>query len=154
MMLPYFDCVRFHIIDPGMHNLFTGSAKHIIRNIWLDNSSPVIDKKSLEQMQNKIDSIEVPSIVGRLPKKIINSCGGFPADQWKTWTTIYSIFALWDILPEDDLKVWRNFVLACSLICTPIITETKARLDLVLYNILFVKMWRWLAIFILLDWLK
>lgn len=39
MMLPYFDCVRFHIIDP-MHNLFTGTAKHIMKNIWLDNSSP------------------------------------------------------------------------------------------------------------------
>ena len=27
MKLPYFDCVRFTVIDP-MHNLFTGTAKY------------------------------------------------------------------------------------------------------------------------------
>lgn len=127
MMLPYFDCVRFHIIDP-MHNLFTGSAKHIMRNIWLEASEPVIDKKSLDSIQEKINKVSVPSSVGRLPKKIANSYGGFTADQWKTWTIIYSLYALWDILPKQDLEVWREFVLACSYICTPIITETKARL--------------------------
>ena len=35
MLLPYFDYVRFHIIDP-IHNLFTGTAKHVMKNIWLD----------------------------------------------------------------------------------------------------------------------
>ncbi|XP_020894762.2 uncharacterized protein LOC110233779 [Exaiptasia diaphana] len=127
MMLPYFDCVRFHIIDP-MHNLFTGTAKHVMRNIWLESSSPIIEKKDLENIQKKIDKIDVPSSVGRLPKKIVNSYGGFTADQWKVWTIIYSIFSLWDILPNQDLEVWRSFVLACSFLCTPIITETKARL--------------------------
>ncbi|KXJ06347.1 hypothetical protein AC249_AIPGENE12530 [Exaiptasia diaphana] len=54
MMLPYFDCVRFHIIDP-MHNLFTGTAKHMMKNVWLDESSQVIDRKKLEKIQKKID---------------------------------------------------------------------------------------------------
>ena len=44
MSLPYFNCVRFHITDP-MHNLFTGMAKHVMKNIWLDNDNPVIKKK-------------------------------------------------------------------------------------------------------------
>ena len=34
LQLPYFDCVRYHVIDP-MHNLFLGTVKHIMKNIWL-----------------------------------------------------------------------------------------------------------------------
>ena len=40
MQLPYFDCVRFHVIDP-MHDLFIRIAKHIMRNIWLDSNKPL-----------------------------------------------------------------------------------------------------------------
>ena len=32
------------------------------------------------------------------------------------------------VLPEPDLELWRYFVLACSYICSPVITETKAML--------------------------
>ena len=28
--LEYFDCVRFHVIDP-MHNLFLGTAKYVFK---------------------------------------------------------------------------------------------------------------------------
>ena len=31
MHLPYFDCVRFHVIDP-MHNLFLGTSKYMMKN--------------------------------------------------------------------------------------------------------------------------
>ena len=34
--LPYYDSIRFAIIDP-MHNLFLGTAKHIM-TIWKDNN--------------------------------------------------------------------------------------------------------------------
>ena len=34
IVIEYFDCVCFHIVDP-MHNLFLGTAKHIMKNIWL-----------------------------------------------------------------------------------------------------------------------
>lgn len=40
MQLPYFDCVRFHVIHP-MHKLFVRTAKHITRNIWLDSDKPL-----------------------------------------------------------------------------------------------------------------
>ena len=32
--LLYFDPVRMSIIDP-MHNLFLGTAKHVLKNIWI-----------------------------------------------------------------------------------------------------------------------
>jgi len=127
MSLPYFDCVRFHIIDP-MHNLFTGTAKHIMKNVWLDTEAPLLNKNHLNAIQVKIDKVKAPSSVGRMPKKIANSYGGFTADQWKNFTILYSVFALWNILPAPDLQLWQDFVMACSLFCAPVITETKAML--------------------------
>ena len=125
MLLPYFDCVRFHIIDP-MHNLFTATAKHLMKNIWLDGDNPLLKKNDLSAIQEKLDKIKAPSGIGRMPRKIVNSYGGFTADQ--TFTTLFSIYALYDILPEPDLELWRQFVLACSFICSPVITEARALL--------------------------
>lgn len=127
MQLPYFDCVRFHIIDP-MHNLFTGTAKHVMRNIWLDSDKPLLDKKDLLQVQEKLDKLKVPASVGRMPKKIKNCYGGFTADQWKSFTILFSVYALWNILPNNDLELWRDFVFACLHLCSSVITETKATL--------------------------
>ena len=127
MLLPYFDCVPFHVIDP-IDNLFTGTAKHIMKNVWLDVEKPVLDKKDLDKDQDKMDKLKVPAGVGRMPKKIENSYGGFTADQWKSFTVLFSIYALWDILPRNDLKLWRDFVMACSYLCCPVITEMKALL--------------------------
>ena len=127
MQLPYFDCVRFHIIDP-MHNLFTGTAKHVMKNVWLNSDKPLLEEKDLLQLQEKLDKVKVSASVGRLPKKIRNSYGGFTADQWKSFTVLFSIYALWTILPRNDLELWRNFVLACSYLCSSVITEAKAML--------------------------
>jgi hypothetical protein len=127
MELPYFNCIRYHIIDP-MHNLFLGTAKQIMKNVWIDSQNPLISKNDLEKIQAKMDDIKAPSTIGRMPRKIANSYGGFTADQWKTWTILFSIFCLWDVLPKEHLEVWRNFVMSCVLFCTPVITEGKARL--------------------------
>ena len=81
MSLPYFDCVRFHVIDP-MHNLFTGTAKHVMKNIWLDSDNPLLEKNNLLHMQENLDKVKVPSNVGRMPRKIQNSY----ADQCKSFT--------------------------------------------------------------------
>ena len=93
MVLPYFDCVRFHSIDP-MHNLFTGTAKHLMKNIWLDSGNPLLKKNDLSAIQEKLDKIKAPSDIGRMPRKILNSYGGFTADQGKTFTTLFTIYAL------------------------------------------------------------
>ena len=39
-LLPYFDCVEFIILDP-MHNLFEGTAKRVLKKIWLNESNPL-----------------------------------------------------------------------------------------------------------------
>ena len=127
MSLPYFNCVRFHIVDP-MHNLFTGTAKHLMKNIWLDCDKPLLKKNDLCSIQEKLDKVKAPSDVGRMPKKMLKSYGGFTADQWKTFTTLFSIYSLYDILPKPDLELWRQFVIACSYICSPLISEARALL--------------------------
>lgn len=35
LRLPYFDAPRMLVVDP-MHNLFLGTAKHYLKNIWID----------------------------------------------------------------------------------------------------------------------
>jgi len=127
MSLPYFNCVRFHITDP-MHNLFTGMAKHVMKNIWLDNDNPVIKKKDLSNIQETLDRNKAPSGIGRMPRKILNSYGSLTVDQWKTFATLVLTYALTDILPEPALVLWCQFVLACSFNCSPVITETRALL--------------------------
>ena len=41
---------------------------------------------------------------------------------------LFPIYALWNILPSNDLELWRDFVLACSYLCSSVITEAKAML--------------------------
>ena len=52
LRLPYFDCIRFTIVDP-MHNLFLGTAKRMME-IWLNLS--ILTQADLENMQVKVDA--------------------------------------------------------------------------------------------------
>ena len=111
--LPYFDAPRMLCIDP-MHNLFLGTGKHML-SVWMKQD--LISKSHFETIQNFIDSINVPSDVGRIPSKISSGFSGFKADQFRTWIIIYSIPALVDILPAEHLECWCHFVLACRILC-------------------------------------
>lgn len=118
--LPYFDVVRQHVIDP-MHNLFLGLAKHTItiwkERYWTRNSDT-------EVIQEVVDKFQVPSgIFGRIPSRISSGFSGFTADQWKHWTLIYSLVAIKGRIPTPDYDLWKLFVRACSIICSPVITR-------------------------------
>ena len=83
----------------------------------------LLGKSHFEKIQNFVDSIVVPSDVGRISSKIASGFAGFKADQFKTWITIYSIPALFNILPEDHFECWRHFVLACIFLCKHALSE-------------------------------
>ena len=117
LRLPYFDCIRFTIVDP-MHNLFLGTAKRMIE-MWLEMS--ILTQADLEHVQSKVDSSNVPSYLGRLPFKIAKSFSGFTAEQWKTWVIIFSPFALFGHLPDAHYRFWLKFVKACKILCQPMI---------------------------------
>ena len=125
MELAYFDNVRCHVIDP-MHNLFLGTAKHYTKNILLNPENPVVRKSDYSLIQHRVDRCIVPSTLGRIPHKIASACASFTADQWKTWTNVFSMFALHRLMGDEHLECWRLFVLASRMLSTPMITVGDA----------------------------
>ena len=82
-------------------------------------------ESTLNVIQNKMDLIEVPAHVGRLPDKISSSFSGFTAEQWMIWTIVYSPFVLRDFLPSEHFDMWCTFSNFCSILCRPFIHETE-----------------------------
>lgn len=127
--LTYYSSVRMAIIDP-MHNLFLGTAKHIL-NIW--KSENLLDEQKLSKIEDNFENIEAASDVGKLPTKVLSAYNKFTADELKNWVLLFSLFALKDVLEENYLQGWRDFVLACRLLCSRVITEEDITLaDLLL----------------------
>ena len=120
LRLPYFDVVRFTVVDP-MHNLFLGTAKNMV-NMWMD--SKALNTSSFSLIQDKVDASAVPSNMGRLPTKIAKSFVGFTAEQWKTWVVVFSSYALFEYLPADHYSCWILFIQACRILCSPTIRIT------------------------------
>ena len=111
--LPYFDIVRCCSVDP-MHNLFLGTAKYFTGQL-LDKG--ILLKENLQLVEQRVSAITAPIDIGRLPSKIASGFAGFKADQWKNWTTVFSIVALKGLIPESYLACWSKFVNACRLLC-------------------------------------
>lgn len=85
LSLPYFDPITFTAIDV-MHNLFLGTGKHLI-DLWI--SRDILDRDKLLQIESLVNKFTVPSDIGRLPTNISSGYGGFTANQWRSWITIY-----------------------------------------------------------------
>ena len=117
--LPYFDPIRYTIVDP-MHNLFLGTGKKVME-VWLSPSSSVLSKKDLKAIEEGIQQFVIPDGVGRLPLNITSHFGGFTADQWRNWITIYSPILLWGIVDQSHWDCWILFVLAVKLLCSRLI---------------------------------
>lgn len=126
LKLPYYRPIEFLVIDP-MHNLFLGTAKTMLKEIWLNEETPLFTKTVFEKIQQRVDTIKPPSAVGRIPLKITSNFSGFTADQWKTWTTMYSPYALRDVLPSEHLQCWLKFVHACRLLCSTVLTMDEVQ---------------------------
>lgn len=105
-----FDLVRMTVIDP-MHNLFLGTAIHFM-SVLLDTG--MLSKAQLNHIQQIVTAFTVPDGIGRILCKIQSNFSGLTAEQWKNWTTIYSIIALKRLVSNEVLECWRHFVLACQ----------------------------------------
>ena len=117
--LPYYDSVRFVIIDP-MHSLFLGIAKHV----WCENY--IITDTHKIAIQKKVDALITPSI-GRISLKLGSGPASLTADQWKNWVCIYSLHALYGILPVQDWECWQLFVKAVKLFCIKNISHQQCK---------------------------
>ena len=116
--LPYFDPIRFAVVDP-MHNLYLGSGKHAIQ-VWIDQG--ILTKKHFIEIEQIVSKFKTPQNTGRIPLKIASGFSGFTADQWQNWIVNFSPVCLKGILPTNHLRCWLLFVQACRLLCTRIIT--------------------------------
>ena len=101
------------VVDP-MHNLFLGTAKYYLKNIWIEKG--IISEKDFEQIQQRVDTTIVPAGIGRIPLKFLSGFSSFTAEQWKNWVTLFSLISLQNCLRGDDLECWRHFVLACRIL--------------------------------------
>ena len=124
--LPYFDAPRFNIVDP-MHNLFLGTAKHIVKDVWLGRS--IISDKDFEVIQKRVNSVVAPADIGRIPHKIHSGFASFTADQWKNWVNYYSLLCASDFLHGEDLECWRHFVLARRLLSSKELTKNDLQVS-------------------------
>ena len=113
LKLPYFDTCRMLLVDP-MHNLYLGSAKHVLKAIWIEKN--ILRYADFEIVQKCIDRFCVPSDIGRIPHKIVSGFSSFTADQFKNWVVYFSLIALRGILVDEHLECWRHFVLACRIL--------------------------------------
>ena len=121
--LPYLDIIMHCAIDP-MHNLFLGTSKHVME-VWQKEN--LITTNDLVIIQDRVNSINPPPDIGRIPSKISSNFKDFTADEWKNWTLIYSMYALNDILLSEELKMWEHFVKACSIVCCRVITAEDVK---------------------------
>ena len=121
LVLPYFDVIRYHVVDP-MHALFLGIAKHTVK-VW--RSLDILSLDHLNTIQEKVDNMIPPPKVGRIPRKIESGFTAFTADEWKNWILLYSAYILHDILPEGDYQCWCYFVEACQLTSQPVLYQEQ-----------------------------
>lgn len=113
LKLPYFDSCRMLLVDP-MHNLYLGSAKHILKAVWIEKN--MLTPSNFERIQSRVDKCVVPTDIGRIPHKILSGFASFTADQFKNWVVYFSLIALRGLLCDEHLECWRHFVLACRLL--------------------------------------
>ena len=113
------------VIDP-MHNLYLGTGKHILKDIWSDRE--IIRESKFDEIQDRIDRMVVPPDIGRIPNKIKSGFSKFTADQLKNWIVYFSIIALKGLLDSNDLECWRHFVLACRILSSKVLQLTEIQL--------------------------
>ena len=107
-------------MDP-MHCLFLGIAKHTIK-VW--KALKILTTEHLSAIQERVDCMNPPAKVGRIPQKIQSEFASFTADEWGKWITLYSPFVLHSILPQRDFNCWCDFVEAWQLLCQLVLRKS------------------------------
>lgn len=74
------------------------------------------------ELIGKVDKMETPAHLGRIPQNIGSIGSLFTADQWRNWVRIYSLYALHGILPSVDYECILLFVACFNL---PILLRLK-----------------------------
>lgn len=131
LQLPYFDPVRYTVIDI-MHNMLLGTGKHMFK-VWL--KLEILNVRNLHEIEKISSLMCTPHSMGRLPVNILSNYGGFKAAQWQAWITVYSPVVLKGIIPDNHLQCWLIFVRACCILTQRIVQRSDIiTADLLLLN--------------------
>ena len=84
-------------------------------------------EKEFNILQEKVDSINPPAGIGRIPRKIGSAFSSFTADEWKHWTILYSVHILFGVIPDENYECWCLFVDACRILCQLTITPDEVK---------------------------
>ena len=84
-----------------MHNVLLGSAKHMMM-LWKENK--IVTEAHFTNIQVIVGKFVTPVDIGRIPYKIASGFSAFTADQWKNWSSVYSLIAMKDILPDSRVS--------------------------------------------------
>ena len=69
-----------------MHNLYLGTGKHAFET-WVEQD--FISKRDMAKLEAQIKTFNTPSDAGHLATTIGSGYGGFTANQWSNWITIF-----------------------------------------------------------------
>ena len=56
-------------------------------------------------------------------------------NEFKNWIILFSMPALYEILPREHLKCWQHFVLACRILCKHQLSQS----DIDLFDVLLIR---------------
>ena|SRR5437868_2981117 len=85
---------------------------------------------NLKNIQRKMNQIQIPANLGRIPQKIDCKEGfsNFTADQWRTFFTIYATTSLWKYLSAINRTILVCSVLVDRILTFDLIEEAAERL--------------------------
>ena len=117
MELPYFDPIKFVVIDP-MHNLMLGSSKHVL-SVWL--SEGILNDSKLKIIEDIVKQIQSPHDIGRLPTKLEVDLVVSQLINGEFGPGI----ALKGIIPEEHLWCWLLLVCTCTILFLILLLKLK-----------------------------
>ncbi len=119
LRLPYFDTVRFSIIDT-LHNVFLGTGKLLIRKL---TKRQLFNKKVLDKMTNDMTAMEGPSNVSSFRHKIKHGFADMTGFEWKAFWCVYAKVLLVPLLVGDTFGRFRETVLLFIDLCNAISSD-------------------------------
>ena len=99
--LEYFDRIRYFAVDP-MHNLYPGTAKHMMRSVWLNEKIEFLNDEDFQFLK-----------IFSYTKDFIKFLRIHSRSMEKLDISVFIVFTQRNP-PEDHSQRWRFFLLACE----------------------------------------
>jgi hypothetical protein len=128
LRLPYFDTIRFSIIDT-LHNIFLGTGKLLIRKL---TKRQLFSKMVLDKMTTDMTEMLGPSNLSSFCHKIKHGFADMTGFEWKAFWCVYAKVLLVPLLVGEVFGVYREtvilFIDLCNAISSDVVSLDKINL--------------------------